>query len=674
MLRKKIALLTINTESVQVINAIKGIYAQSLEYNCDVAVVTPMVHTSHFFKDYLEGELRVFDLLNFDMFDGVIITPVPLQEEQNTGVIDALLEKFKAECHVPVVSVDAPFGDYDVVYSNEESGLAAITSHIIKKHGCKDIAVLTGPIEMDVSHDRVEVIKKCMADEGLVLDDSKIVYGDFWYTSGVKLAEDIASGAFAKPEAVICTSDHMAIGLANGLSDLGIRVPEDVAVVAYGGVIESAVSNIPITTYEYDSSYTGALAVNKLVELMEPGRELVPAVIAGDENICYGASCGCSENATKIRKSLREVMGVTLYSQGSKDANSGVSLIEMTDSYISETFTSAEDIYDCLKKIYESLYLLKPYTCFYLCLNNDWLENNRNDLGYSDKMNMVIYSDMAKKLHGYPNHVFWGKNELKTFDRKIMIPVFDNKVAKFIPGLEDIKEDEDIFDEPQAYYFTPLHYSNVTIGYAVLQKSLRETVRTSNVYRTYIRYINNALEMSRAKNIIRNISEHDQLTGLYNRRGLERAYSDWCDDIYEEKRKCSEDKPINVFAMVIDMNNLKLINDTEGHDAGDKGIIAIANAAQITASGREIVVRGGGDEFFILGIGQYSEEDGKAIIKKFKENLEKINNSFTPAANYTAAAGYAIMPLEQCDDYHVVLDEADVQMYVDKRATKKGRH
>lgn len=672
MKRRKIALVTINPENESVASVMRGVFAQSNAYGFDVAVISPMVHSSHYFKGYLEGELRIYDLINFDLFDGVIITPIPMQEEQNTGLTEMLLERFQKECHVPVVSVDAAFGDYDVVYGSEENGIFTLALHLTKGHDCKDIMVLTGPQGLDISNSRVATIRDALSIEGITLSDEDVIYGDFWYNSGEKLANDIADGRVRKPQAIMCTSDHMAIGLTNILNQRGIRVPHDIVVTGFGGTMEASMNFPPITTFEYDEGHTGAAAVNKLVALMDKEREIIPAKVAGWENICLGSTCGCHESTVKIRKKLHDYLSSSEHRLNEEFETSGVSLSELLDSYISEMFTSTDSVEHCMQKIYESIYLMKPYTNFYLCLNTDWLEVERSNNGYTDDVDLIIYSDMAKKLHGYPNHVFYGGNKPhKTFKRSDMLPIFNNELARMIPGLEDTPSDADLFDEPQVYYFTPLHIDNVSIGYVVLQNKLTTPVRMTNVYRNYVRYINNALEMSRAKDIILNISEHDQLTGLYNRRGMERAYFEWRDDVL---RDAGDDvKKQNVLAVVIDMNNLKIINDTAGHEAGDLGIQSIAKATLLAASGREFTVRGGGDEFYLIGIGEYTDEDGASKIESFKKHLAIINDQLNKDTVYSAAAGFAIMPLKECEDYHTVLDEADVMMYVDKRATKRGK-
>lgn len=672
MSRKRIALVTINPEDESGRRVMHGVLDQCSKLGFDVAVIAPLVHSSHYFKDYLQGELTIYDIINFDMFDGVIVTPVPMSEEQDYTLVNRLLEKFKKECHIPVVSVNGVFGDYDVVYADEQSGIRAVAEHVVRVHGCRDIAVLTGPKDIRISEERVEGVREALKSCNLQLGKDRIVYGDFWYTSGEKLAQDIASGVFRRPEAVICASDHMAIGLISELIKSGISVPEDIIVTGFGGSMEAAVNIPTITTCDEDESFTGAAAVRKLAEKLGIKADETELKTSRAGKICLGGTCGCPEETLRIRRRLRNYMYTNSYQTRKEFGTVGISLTELLDSYISESFTAKFNAEDTIGKIYESLYLIKPYTCFYMCLNKEWLDTEKALHTYSDRMNMAIYSDMAKKLHGYPNHVFVGSNGEKLFDSKYMVPVFDKETAKIIPGME--VSDGDLFDKPQVYYFSPLHAGTEAFGYVVLQNDIDSEVRLSSVYRNYIRYINNALEMSRAKDFVLNISEHDQLTGLYNRRGMDRIIGKKIKDALAEILRHPE-KQYYVLAVMIDMNNLKLINDNEGHEAGDEGLKAIADSASAALEKNEIAVRAGGDEFYIIGVNEYDEARGEQVIKCFKDNLnqENIRLGKGVETKYTAAAGYAMMKIESGCDYHTVLDEADVNMYMDKRMSKHGR-
>lgn len=78
----------------------------------------------------------------------------------------------------------------------------------------------------------------------------------------------------------------------------------------------------------------------------------------------------------------------------------------------------------------------------------------------------------------------------------------------------------------------------------------------------------------------------------------------------------------NLFACVIDMDGLKYINDTFGHQEGDFGIIAVSKAVKAITEGNELCVRAGGDEFFVIGIGQYDDKRLEWKKKHFYESLE----------------------------------------------------
>ena len=174
-----------------------------------------------------------------------------------------------------------------------------------------------------------------------------------------------------------------------------------------------------------------------------------------------------------------------------------------------------------------------------------------------------------------------------------------------------------------------------------------------------MRNVNNALEMIRAKYQIAYLSEHDTMTDLYNRRGMDRLVQEM------KKNSSSSDK---WFAIVIDMDGLKIRNDTYGHAEGDNGIIAISQAASSIAEKNEICVRGGGDEFFVIGCGNYNEKKLEKKIQDFNKNIEYHNEHL--AIPVSASIGYAIGFLS-VTGYLELLEAADKKMYMNKQEKKR---
>ena len=96
--------------------------------------------------------------------------------------------------------------------------------------------------------------------------------------------------------------------------------------------------------------------------------------------------------------------------------------------------------------------------------------------------------------------------------------------------------------------------------------------------------------------------------------------------MYAEAEKLLENaqEQDRLLACVVDMDGLKYINDTFGHAEGDYGIRVVADAvARMTGEG-EICCRAGGDEFYMIGVGQYTEDDLLNRESLFNSNFSAI--------------------------------------------------
>ena len=321
----------------------------------------------------------------------------------------------------------------------------------------------------------------------------------------------------------------------------------------------------------------------------------------------------------------------------------------LEESYMAENLTAAENPYSCLCKIYESKYLIKPFKKFYICLNENWLNPDADTSnGYNDKLLLAVSADTTSKLRGWEHHVFIGEGRERIFEKKKMLPAFE----------EELKEG---FTEPQVYYFTPLHFGNISLGYAVLQNDLCAPGNLNEVYRNFLRNINNALEMTRTKYRSNYLSEHDSMTGLKNRRGMKAV-------LFPRIQNASENAKI--FAIVIDMDDLKNRNDNYGHSEGDSGILVVSKAASSITDEGEVCVRGGGDEFIVVGVGDYTENQMREKLSRFKGYLEAANENMRIPVD--ASIGYSLQKLDKKEGLQLVLEKADEKRYEDKRTKKSN--
>lgn len=145
------------------------------------------------------------------------------------------------------------------------------------------------------------------------------------------------------------------------------------------------------------------------------------------------------------------------------------------------------------------------------------------------------------------------------------------------------------------------------------------------------------------------IAEIDGMTGLYNCS----KYLSMFSNIYEDDEK--------VAVIYWDINNLKTINDTQGHENGDLLIRAVAKSIHDLVRNNDMAFRIGGDEFVMI-LKNSGEEDVKNIAHSWKESLDLMKSQYP--FEISASIGYAY---GQGKDLQELINVADTMMYEDKK-------
>lgn len=158
-----------------------------------------------------------------------------------------------------------------------------------------------------------------------------------------------------------------------------------------------------------------------------------------------------------------------------------------------------------------------------------------------------------------------------------------------------------------------------------------------------------------ANDRFRVMARTDHLTGLYNRTILDSIIAPLFAGTIRDKR------PFSV--MVVDLDNLKTINDRYGHDAGDQAIVTSAQVIKSTLRESDVVVRKGGDEFAVF-LPNTRSVDATVLARRL---IEAAEGSGLPDKRPMMSIGVAAFP-EHGDEFNDLLNKADAAMYDIKRA------
>jgi diguanylate cyclase (GGDEF)-like protein len=170
-------------------------------------------------------------------------------------------------------------------------------------------------------------------------------------------------------------------------------------------------------------------------------------------------------------------------------------------------------------------------------------------------------------------------------------------------------------------------------------------------------------ELKRSNELLRELSNTDPLTRLYNRRYLTK--------ILNSELNRSERYNENLTFVILDIDNFKKVNDTYGHQNGDAVLSAIA---EVVLAGRrcyDIAARYGGEEFVLVLPGT-SLQGGLTVAEHLRKDVQTI--SFEPPMEklaVTVSAGVATFPSQQVDDVDSLIRKADEALY---RAKQNGRN
>ncbi|MGQ9780116.1 MAG: LacI family DNA-binding transcriptional regulator [Bacillota bacterium] len=262
-----------DVSSIYYLELLKGIENTAIESNYNLIICDA--------QNSALRETEYMKLLSSRRVDGFIIVNTLMPEEEVAGL---------ARRGFPFVLIGRVFKSADVssILVDNRTGASQAVEHLIQ-HGHKRIAYIHGMFHPD-DEERFVTYRKTLAEHGMAFDPQLVERGHFTEEGGAQALQRLLQKT--EFSAVFAANDEMAIGAMEKARQLGIRVPEDLAIVGFDN-IRLARHVIPgLTTVEMPKYQLGAMAAKKLLETLANEHIVYERVVLKTE-LVVRQSCGC---------------------------------------------------------------------------------------------------------------------------------------------------------------------------------------------------------------------------------------------------------------------------------------------------------------------------------------------------------------------------------------------
>jgi LacI family transcriptional regulator len=216
----------------------------------------------------------IFEALISRHVDG-IIWAVPEVGENRSPV-----NRLPADLALPIVYMTmAPQENLSVVSIDNYAGGRMATEHLIQQ-GYQRIGHIAGPLDWWEARQRMAGWKDTLREAGLPVEDSFWAEGNWSSASGALAAEKLTA-QYPGMDAIFVANDQMALSVLQAACQRGPRVPEQLGIVGFDDIPESAYYWPPLTTIQQDQYNVARVAVEEIIKIIESGWQGIEPVGAG---------------------------------------------------------------------------------------------------------------------------------------------------------------------------------------------------------------------------------------------------------------------------------------------------------------------------------------------------------------------------------------------------------
>lgn len=638
MKKYKVAVIVAGIDESYQSTILHGIESAAEECMLDLVMFASFSGTmGNLNHDY--GEYNIFRLPDFSTFDGAILLTNTIDDKR---VVENIRSRIR-EAGIPAVSIDDNVEDMYYIGIDNKTAMRKITEHFIKVHGFTKFNYISGPKENPESQDRLSAFLEVLGENGLSIDEDRIYYGDFRAPAGKAAIEYFLKHNKYMPEAVICANDVMAATAVSRLFEAGYKVPEEIAVSGFDNTYNNHNFRIELTSVERPFNYSGQLACRLLSNHFNHKPQGKKVIL--DMSTRFTESCGCADSAVSDISQYKE-LNIANYNRVEK-----ISAYMSLFNKLSCNLQGCASFDDYIASIKEFVLDMDPSE-FYFCICKDWDIERPDERNVRKKVEIPTkYTDEMYIPIAYCNGKFHDEVD-SIFTRDLVPHISDDEAAG------------------KVYYMVPLHFGERCLGYMAICNC--KVPLYNSLFQSWCLTMSNSLENIRkiitleyAVQRLGKLYTQDTFSGIYNRNGFVQATKATYADCIKNDR--------NVMLMFIDLDGLKTINDTYGHDIGDVAIRSIASVLRSACKNGEVYCRFGGDEFIVFAADS-TDDEANDLTKRIQSSIDVINKSMENPFKLSASIGYTIAKPHEGEDIFRFVTDADKIMYEQKRKKKLSKY
>ena len=611
--RKRIAFLSFDWDY----EVVSEYYLGMQEYVQDRSDIQLVIFNAygHYHVNFVEDSeaSTLFALCKIDEFDGFIVQgnrvwgPEARQDFVNRA----------RAAGKPVVSINYALDGTYVVGTDNYQAMYDLVDRLLSERNIDNPAFVNGLETSAEAQNRAQGYLDACADHGI--GDPQFYQASWQIEDGEALARLLLADEKPLPQIFFCCNDDLAIGMQEVFVGQGVRVPEDVMFSGFDNREISRCADPRVTTVDRDHRSCGATAIDAISRLVH-GEDIPRDLYSPVRYYLRGSTGHKQEEESTDTGSLFSVN------------NSLKRFYEVLTSFQSSVYGARS-----LASIFHACeYFASAARCpnLYMSISDRYLHfDTAQDLGrYAPVSHLVACEntdglDPCDERHIYESYA---AEEILPTSVPMEAPLYVVYPLRQGADHVGIVVTEGV-SPAMGHGFLPFCLTMLSAG----------MINMRNV--ELLRMANSRLD---------NLYVHDELTGLFNRFGLERfgipAY----------------DHMLHVFGRAhihfVDVDYMKSINDSYGHDAGDDALQDTADVIRRATTGEDaFYMRYGGDEFLIIC--------NRSLKGRLKYELDLLNHSATRPYTLELSIG----DFEVNDDDPLSLDEAiqqaDSRMYEIKK-------